>query len=60
MRRNPVDYNISDCCQYTEDTVKDSSDTESRVALIWLIAFAGIAAAAAVGVVAVKKRKEEK
>lgn len=44
----------------SEDTVKDSSDTESRAALIWLIAFAGIAAAAAVGVVAVKKRKEEK
>ena len=44
----------------SEDAVKDSSDTESRAALIWLIAFAGIAAAAAVGVVAVKKRKEEK
>ena len=44
----------------SEDTVKDSPDTESRAALIWLIAFAGIAAAAAVGVVAVKKRKEEK
>lgn len=44
----------------SEDTVKDSSDTESRAALIWLIAFAGIAAAAAVGVVAVKKRREEK
>lgn len=44
----------------SEDTVKDSSDTESRAALIWLIAFAGIAAVAAVGVVAVKKRREEK
>ena len=44
----------------SEDSVKDSPDTESRAALIWLIAFAGIAAAAAVGVVAVKKRREEK
>ena len=44
----------------SEDAVKDSPDTESRAALIWLIAFAGIAAAAAVGVVAVKKRREEK
>ena len=44
----------------SEDSVKDSSDTENRAAFIWLIAFAGIAAAAAVGVAAVKKRKEEK
>ena len=44
----------------SEDSVKDNPDTESRAALIWLIAFAGIAAAAAVGVVAVKKRREEK
>ena len=43
-----------------EDSVKDNSDTESRAAFIWLIAFAGIAAAAAIGAVAVKKRKEEK
>ena len=44
----------------SEDSVKDNSATESRAAFIWLIAFAGIAAAAAVGTVAVKKRKEEK
>ena len=44
----------------SEDSVKDNSDTESRAAFIWLIAFAGIAAAAAVGTIAVKKRKEEK
>ena len=44
----------------SEDSVKDNSATESRTAFIWLIAFAGIAAAAAVGAVAVKKRKEEK
>ena len=43
----------------SEDSVKDNSDTESRAAIIWLIAFAGIAAAA-IGAVAVKKRKEEK
>lgn len=44
----------------SEDSVKDNSATESRTAFIWLIAFAGIAAAAAIGAVAVKKRKEEK
>lgn len=44
----------------SEDSVKDNSATESRAAFIWLIAFAGIAAAAAIGAVAVKKRKEEK
>ena len=44
----------------SEDSVKDNSDTESRAAFIWLIAFAGIAAAAAIGAVVVKKRKEEK
>ena len=44
----------------SEDSVKDNSDTESRAAFIWLIAFAGIAAAAAIGAVAVKKRNEEK
>ena len=37
----------------------EASGTNNKAALIWLIAFAGIAAAVAVGIVIVKKRKEE-
>ena len=37
----------------------EASATNNKAALIWLIAFAGIAAAVTIGIVIVKKRKEE-
>ena len=51
-----IDTDSSDAAPTQE---VETSSTKSKAALIWLIAFAGIAAAVTIGIVVVKRRKEE-
>ncbi len=56
IRLPVIDTDGADAAPSQETEV---SATNNKAALIWLIAFAGIAAAVTIGIVIVKKRKEE-